>query len=82
MKLFSKVLESWKDEKAFEKRLADGLAAMEISGYIKEKNNRRLKKIIRQGLSGSCCPLQAGSVGAVGLARQRTDDLCPFAGQL
>lgn len=44
MKLFSKVLESWKDEKAFEKRLADGLAAMEISGYIKEKNNRRLKK--------------------------------------
>lgn len=40
MKLFSKVLESWKDEKAFEKRLA------------------------------------------VGLARQRTDDLCPFAGQL
>ena len=49
MKLFSKVLESWKDEKAFEKRLADGLAAMEISGYIKEKNNRRLKKIIRRG---------------------------------
>ena len=36
MKLFSKVLESWKDEKAFEKRLADGLAAMEISGYIKQ----------------------------------------------
>lgn len=49
MKLFSKVLESWKDEKAFEKRLAAGLAAMEINGYIKEKNNRRLKKIIRCG---------------------------------
>lgn len=49
MKLFSKVLESWKDEKAFEKRLAAGLEAMEINGYIKEKNNRRLKKIIRCG---------------------------------
>lgn len=49
MKLFSRILESWKDEKEFEKRLENSLSDAEVVLYIKEKNNRRLKKIIRSG---------------------------------
>lgn len=49
MKLFSRILESWKDEKEFEKRLEIGLSDKEISEYIQCGQNKRLKKIIQAG---------------------------------